>query len=56
MFPTVEIIKDQRIFGCLEDESEEFAHAAAHDKIKYRDLLNRIVALGMQRSAGRAAE
>jgi D-alanine-D-alanine ligase len=35
-------------------QSEEFAHAAAHDKIKYRDLLNRIVALGMQRSLGRA--
>jgi D-alanine-D-alanine ligase len=35
-------------------QSEEFAHAAAHDKIKYRDLLNRIVALGMQRSMGRA--
>jgi D-alanine-D-alanine ligase len=37
-------------------QSEEFAHAAAHDKIKYRDLLNRIVALGMQRSLGRAAD
>jgi D-alanine-D-alanine ligase len=37
-------------------QSEEFAHAAAHDKIKYRDLLNRIVALGMQRSVGRAAD
>jgi D-alanine-D-alanine ligase len=35
-------------------QSEEFAHAAAHDKIKYRDLLNRIVALGLQRSLGRA--
>jgi D-alanine-D-alanine ligase len=37
-------------------QSEEFAHAAAHDKIKYRALLNRIVALGMQRSVGRAAD
>src|SRR4029079_16131233 len=37
-------------------QSEEFAHAAAHDKIKYRDLLNRIVALGMRRSLGRAAD
>ena len=36
-------------------QSEEFAHAAAHDKIKYRDLLNRIVALGLQRSRGTAA-
>jgi D-alanine-D-alanine ligase len=37
-------------------QSEEFARAAAHDKLKYRDLLNRIVALGMQRSRGRAAD
>ena len=37
-------------------QSEEFAHAAAHDKIKYRDLLNRIVALGMQRVRGRESE
>jgi D-alanine-D-alanine ligase len=37
-------------------QSEEFAHAAAHDKIKYRDLLNRIVALAMQRNVGRAAD
>jgi D-alanine-D-alanine ligase len=37
-------------------KSEEFAHAAAHDKIKYRDLLNRIVALGMRRSRGKAAD
>lgn len=37
-------------------QSEEFAHAAQHDKIKYRDLLNRIVALGMQRNVGRAAD
>jgi D-alanine-D-alanine ligase len=36
-------------------QSEEFAHAAAHDKIRYRDLLNRIVALGMRRSLGRAS-
>ena len=35
---------------------EEFAHAAAHDKINYRDLLNRIVALGMQRSTGRLSD
>jgi D-alanine-D-alanine ligase len=33
-------------------QAEEFAHAAAHDKIKYRDMLNRIVALGIQRSRG----
>ena len=37
-------------------KSEEFAHAAAHDKINYRDLLNRIVALGMRRSLGKAAD
>ena len=37
-------------------QSEEFAHAAAHDKIKYRDLLNRIVALGIQRNTGRVAD
>lgn len=37
-------------------QSEEFAHAAAHDKIKYRDMLNRIVALGIQRSRGRLSE
>lgn len=37
-------------------QSEEFAHAAAYDKLKYRDLLNRIVALGMQRNRGRAAD
>jgi D-alanine-D-alanine ligase len=37
-------------------QSEEFSHAAAHDKIKYRDLLNRIVALGMQRSVGSAGD
>jgi D-alanine-D-alanine ligase len=37
-------------------QSEEFAHAAAHDKIKYRDMLNRIVALGIQRSRGRLFE
>jgi D-alanine-D-alanine ligase len=37
-------------------QSEEFAHAAAHDKIKYRDMLNRIVALGIQRSRGHAAD
>jgi D-alanine-D-alanine ligase len=37
-------------------QSEEFAHAAAHDKIKYRDMLNRIVALGIQRSRGRFLE
>jgi D-alanine-D-alanine ligase len=33
-------------------QAEDFAHAAAHDKIKYRDMLNRIVALGIQRSRG----
>jgi D-alanine-D-alanine ligase len=37
-------------------KSEEFAHAAAHDKINYRDLLNRIVALGMRRSLGKATD
>lgn len=31
-------------------KSEEFAHAAEHDGIKYRDLLNRILALGMARA------
>jgi D-alanine-D-alanine ligase len=36
--------------------SEEFAHAAEHDGLKYRDLLNRIVALGMQRSSARAVD
>ena len=30
--------------------SEEFAHAAEHDGIKYRDLLNRILALGLARA------
>jgi D-alanine-D-alanine ligase len=30
--------------------NEEFAHAAEHDGIKYRDLLNRILALGMARA------
>ena len=37
-------------------KSEEFAHAEAHDKISYRDLLNRIVALGMRRSLGKATD
>jgi D-alanine-D-alanine ligase len=31
-------------------KSQEFAHAAEHDGIKYRDLLKRIVALGLQRA------
>jgi len=31
-------------------KSQEFAHAAEHDGIKYRDLLNRIVALGINRA------
>jgi len=31
-------------------ESQEFASAARHDGIKYRDLLHRILALGMQRA------
>jgi D-alanine-D-alanine ligase len=31
-------------------KSEEFAHAAEHDGIKYRDLLNRILALGLARA------
>jgi D-alanine-D-alanine ligase len=30
--------------------SEEFAHAADHDGLAYRELLNRIVALGMSRA------
>jgi len=32
-------------------ESEEFAAAAKHDGIKYRELLHRILALGMQRAS-----
>jgi D-alanine-D-alanine ligase len=36
--------------------SQEFAHAAIHDGISYRDLLKRIVALGRQRATGRAAD
>ncbi len=32
-------------------ESQEFAAAARHDGIKYRDLLHRILALGMRRAA-----
>jgi D-alanine-D-alanine ligase len=32
-------------------ESEEFAAAARHDGIKYRELLHRILALGMQRAS-----
>ncbi len=31
-------------------KSQEFAHAAEHDGIKYRDLLRRIVALGIRRA------
>ena len=33
-------------------ESQEFAAAAKHDGIKYRDLLQRILTLGMQRASG----
>jgi hypothetical protein len=33
----------------------EFAAAAKHDGIKYRDLLHRILTLGMQRAAGMLA-
>jgi D-alanine-D-alanine ligase len=33
-------------------ESQEFAAAARHDGIKYRDLLHRILALGMSRATG----
>jgi len=33
-------------------ESHEFASAARHDGIKYRDLLHRILALGMSRATG----
>jgi len=36
-------------------ESQEFAAAAKHDGIKYRDLLHRILTLGMQRAAGTVA-
>jgi len=36
-------------------ESEEFAAAAKHDGIKYRELLHRILALGMQRASGAVA-
>jgi hypothetical protein len=36
-------------------ESQEFAAAAKHDGIKYRDLLHRILALGMQRASGAVA-
>jgi len=36
-------------------ESEEFAAAAKHDGIKYRELLHRILALGMQRASGTVA-
>ncbi|MEX0841523.1 MAG: ATP-grasp domain-containing protein [Xanthobacteraceae bacterium] len=35
-------------------KSQEFAHAAEHDGIKYRDLLNRIVALGIGRAKAAA--
>ncbi len=31
-------------------KSQEFAHAAEHDGIKYRELLNRILALGINRA------
>jgi D-alanine-D-alanine ligase len=31
-------------------KSEEFAHAAVHDGIKYPDLLNRLLALGIRRA------
>ena len=33
-------------------EAEEFAAAAKHDGIKYRQLLHRILALGLQRASG----
>jgi D-alanine-D-alanine ligase len=36
-------------------ESQEFAAAARHDGIKYRDLLHRILALGMNRAAATVA-
>jgi D-alanine-D-alanine ligase len=32
-------------------ESQEFAAAAKHDGLKYRDLLHRILALGISRGA-----
>jgi D-alanine-D-alanine ligase len=37
-------------------ESQEFATAALHDGLSYPELLQRIVALGMQRAAAAAAE
>jgi D-alanine-D-alanine ligase len=35
-------------------KSEEFAHAATHDGIKYPDLLNRLLALGIRRAKAAA--
>jgi D-alanine-D-alanine ligase len=35
-------------------KSQEFAHAAAHDGLKYRALLNRILMLGIARAKGTA--
>jgi D-alanine-D-alanine ligase len=36
-------------------KSQEFAHAAEHDGLKYPDLLKRIVALGIRRARPREA-
>jgi D-alanine-D-alanine ligase len=36
-------------------QSQEFAHAAAHDGLKYPDLLGRILALGMNRTSAAGA-
>lgn len=37
-------------------KSEEFARAAKHDRISYRKLINRILALGLSRARSRAAQ
>jgi D-alanine-D-alanine ligase len=37
-------------------KAEEFAQAAAHDRLKYRDLLNRILVLGIQRARASGIE
>jgi D-alanine-D-alanine ligase len=37
-------------------KGEEFAEAAAHDRLKYRDLLNRILILGIQRAKASGIE
>ena len=51
-------LKNQGEWGGTDEAKAPEVHftAAAHDKIKYRDMLNRIVALGIQRSRGRLSE